>query len=352
MSYYGYQSFAPTLTVAQLRHKGEKACAALRKKNPGIEPVDIQGRAIAKTFWGKAWCDNLEAYRDFAYRLERGRKYVRHRCVVDLSIRAGRVDAVVQGSSLYNVKVKVEPLPEERWTKLKRATVGQIGSAIDLLQGKLSDAVIQRLIDLDTGLFPAPDEIRMSCSCPDGAGCCKHVAAALYGVGHRLDTKPDLLFVLRNLDPAELIAHAASADALTAGSGDAAEVAGDDLDDIFGLSLGDDEDPASPAEKKPAKKPAARKKAAAEKKPAAKKAAKKKPAVANRKKAPAKKVPTKKKPAKQTPTKKPAPAPPARKKATKMATTTARKKVSAKESRTVKKAGSKQASKEAGARKS
>ncbi len=300
MSYYGYQSFAPTLSVAQLRHKGEKACAALRKKNPGIEPVDIQGRTIAKTFWGKAWCDNLEAYRDFAYRLERGRKYVRHRCVVDLSIRAGRVDAVVQGSSLYNISVKVKPLPEERWTKLKRATVGQIGSAIDLLKGKLSDAVIQRLIDLDTGLFPAPDEIRMSCSCPDGAGCCKHVAAALYGVGHRLDAKPDLLFVLRNLDPAELIAHAASADALTAGTGDAAEVAGDDLDDIFGLSLGGDEDPAPPAENKPAKKAAGRKKAAAKKpKPAppsrkktTKKAAAKKPA-AKKKAIPKKATPRK-----------------------------------------------------------
>ncbi|BAM05286.1 SWIM zinc finger family protein [Phycisphaera mikurensis] len=340
MSYYGYQHFAPAPTVAQLRAKGERACAKLRKTNPGIEPVHIEGRTIARTFWGRAWCDNLEAYRDFAYRLERGRKYVRHRCVVDLSIRGGRVGAVVQGSSLYDVRVEVEPLPEARWTQLKGATVGQIGSAIDLLKGELSDAVIQRLIDLDTGLFPAPAEIRMSCSCPDGAGCCKHVAAALYGVGHRLDTKPDLLFVLRNLDPAELIAHAASADALTGGSGpgSAAELAGEDLDDIFGLSLGQEEKDSAPsAKRKPATEAPAKKKT--KKKPAAMKAARKKPAAAA--KAAKKKPSPKKKPlAKKYPGKSSEPAPPVRKKATKKAAAT---KSTAKKPTTKKKAAPKKA---------
>jgi len=58
------------------------------------------------------------------------------------------------------------------------------------------------------GLFPSPAEIKLSCSCPDWADMCKHVASALYGVGARLDQKPQLLFVLRGVDENELIAGA------------------------------------------------------------------------------------------------------------------------------------------------
>jgi uncharacterized Zn finger protein len=60
---------------------------------------------VARTFWGEAWCENLERYSDFANRLPRGRTYVRNGSVVDLRIAPGAVTALVSGSDLYEVEM-------------------------------------------------------------------------------------------------------------------------------------------------------------------------------------------------------------------------------------------------------
>ena len=85
---------------------------------------------------------------------------------------------------------------------------GTINSLVELLQGRLSKGVMDRICREGDGLFPAPREIRMSCSCPDWADMCKHVAAVLYGVGARLDESPALLFKLRGVDRDDLLARA------------------------------------------------------------------------------------------------------------------------------------------------
>ncbi len=230
--------FRPYVSVAERRRKAEREMQKLRKKGHRVSPVVVAGRAIAQTFWGKAWCDNLERYSDFSNRLPRGRTYVRNGSVVDLQIMPGNVAAVVSGSALYKVAVKVAAVPKARWTSICGDCAGAIDSLVELLQGRFSKGVMERICRQKTGLFPAPAEIELSCSCPDWATMCKHVAAVLYGVGARLDERPELLFTLRNVDEKDLIARAGRGLPLSK-RGPAAErvLATDGLSELFGLEM-------------------------------------------------------------------------------------------------------------------
>jgi uncharacterized Zn finger protein len=212
--------------------------ARLRKRGHPVSPVILEGRAIVKTFWGKAWCENLERYSDFANRLPRGRTYVRNGSVIDLQIGPGKIDALVSGSEIYTVAVKVAPIPKARWRSICNDCAGAIDSLIELLQGRFSKGVMERVCRQKTGLFPSPQEIQLSCSCPDWAEMCKHVAAVLYGIGARLDQQPELLFRLHNVDERELIAGAGKALPLGRKAPAAKRVlGGQDLSALFGLDL-------------------------------------------------------------------------------------------------------------------
>jgi uncharacterized Zn finger protein len=236
-------AWAPYVPVAERRRKAEKLAAKLRKQGRQLAPVVIEGRAMATTFWGKAWCGNLEAYRDYESRLPRGRSYVRNGAVIDLQIAPGDVHALVIGSELYKTRVSIRPLSRPAWRRLCADCAGRIDSLVELLQGRFSKAVMERLCRQDAGLFPRPAEIRFDCSCPDHAALCKHVAAVLYGVGARLDQQPDLLFRLRAVDGAELVAGATADLPLVAGAPAADRVLQeDDMAALFGLDM------ASPAE--------------------------------------------------------------------------------------------------------
>src|SRR5262245_27488246 len=203
--FYGFRDY---VSVAERRQQAARELAKLAKKGRQTSPVTIDGRKIATTFWGMAWCDNLERYSDYANRLPRGRSYVRNGTVIDLQIAPGVVTALVSGSSVYTVTVEIGAVGRARWKAIRDDCSGAIDSAIELLQGRLSDAVMARLGDEKTELFPAPADIAFSCTCPDWAWMCKHVAAVLYGVGARLDHEPELLFTLRRVAPEELIAKA------------------------------------------------------------------------------------------------------------------------------------------------
>ena len=224
--------------MAQRRAQAAREVAKRIKKGQDVSPVGIEGRTIASTFWGKAWCTNLESYSDFANRLPRGRTYVRNGSVVDLKIEKGRIKALVSGSELYEIQIDIAALPKTDWQALKEQCAGKIGTLVELLQGKLSKAVMEMVTDRDQGLFPKPKEIKMRCSCPDYAGMCKHMAAVMYGVGNRLDSSPELLFVLRGVDHLELIEQAIPTAPLGAKSG-APTIATDDLGAIFDIEIGD-----------------------------------------------------------------------------------------------------------------
>lgn len=264
MAYYDYFGWKPYVPVAVRRRQAARRLAQLGKKN-GREaaPVVIDGRKIARTFWGEAWCENLEHYSDFANRLPRGRTYVRNGSVVDLRIAPGAVTALVSGSDLYEVEMKVAAVPVMRWRTICKDCAGAIDSVVELLQGKLSQSVMARMCQPKIGLFPSPKEITFACSCPDWASMCKHVAAVLYGIGARLDDHPELLFLLRKVNHRDLVAKAGS-DLSRAKNARAGKVldAGN-LSEIFGIEMAGHATPLAPSTRARARKARLSSKAAA-----------------------------------------------------------------------------------------
>ncbi len=242
-----YDQFPPYVSVAERRLRAQREVAKRKKKGETLAPVTIAGRKIATTFWGAAWCDHLEGHSDYENRLPRGRTYARNGSVIDLQIAKGRVTALVQGSELYEITVTIAPLAKARWEKIVAACAGKIDSLVELLQGKLSGGVMEVVTHRETGLFPAPNQIRLDCSCPDGASMCKHVAAALYGVGARLDEKPELLFVLREVDHLALIEGARAAKPRAVPGAGKKTIAQSDVASVFGIELdGVDVEPTPP----------------------------------------------------------------------------------------------------------
>jgi uncharacterized Zn finger protein len=237
-------SFTPYVSAAEKRRRAKKAANVLEKTGHKLNPVRLEGRTIARSFWAKAWCKNLESYSDYANRLPRGRSYVRNGSVVDLQIAPGVINALVSGSALYRITITIKPVKQAAWKALKTNCAGQVDSLMDLLQGKLSAQVMEIITRRETGLFPEPAEIGLDCSCPDWAGMCKHVAATLYAVGARLDANPELLFVLRAADHLELITEvteSVTTDVSTPADG-SAMLTGESLEAVFGIEI----EPAAP----------------------------------------------------------------------------------------------------------
>ena len=232
-----YGGWAPYVPVAERRRKAAREMEKLRKKGLSIAPVTIEGRAIATTFWGKAWCANLESYRDYESRLPRGRTYVRNGSVVDLQIQPREIRARVSGSSIYTVMVSIGAVSKLQWQSICSDCTGGIDSLVELLQGRFSKGVMERICRQATGLFPKPSEIRFSCSCPDYASMCKHIAAVLYGVGARLDEKPELLFRLRAVNENDLVANIDKALPMPKKGPFGKVLETDDVSALFGLDM-------------------------------------------------------------------------------------------------------------------
>ncbi|WP_442507842.1 SWIM zinc finger family protein [Novipirellula sp. SH528] len=297
MGRYGYRGdWAPYVPVGERKRLATQEAKSLLKKGQTLAPIQISGSKIATTFWGIAWCENLEKYGNLANRLPRGRTYVRNGSVVDLQINEGHISAVVAGSEPYCISINIKKLKPKVWNQICDKCASSIHSLIDLMRGQLPDAVLQQLTDRRTGIFPTSNEISLDCDCPDRAKLCKHLAAVLYGIGHRLDSEPELFFKLRGVGQTDLISKAVSGqnvdDAL--GLDQQGGIDAGDLESIFGIELGTAD--TAVAEKRPTKKRSTKKKAAKKKAPPAtqkkkavkKKATKKKTATA-KKAAPAKK---------------------------------------------------------------
>jgi uncharacterized Zn finger protein len=234
------------VTIADRRRRAARTMMKVVEKGQALSPVKISGTKIARTFWGKAWCDNLERYQDFENRLPRGRTYVRNGSVLDLQIGPREVRAMVSGSSLYHVSVNIAVLPIAQWRSICEDCTGGIESVVELLQGQLSKSVMERVCQPGKGLFPGPSEIKFTCSCPDYAFMCKHIAAALYGVGARLDEQPELLFQLRAVDHSELVTNIDSGLLLSKTGPDSAKLlADDDISALFGLDMADQTPPSN-----------------------------------------------------------------------------------------------------------
>ena len=235
MAFFAWKPYVP---VAKRRQQAALCIQKLAKKGQAVTPVIVEGRTIARTFWGKSWCENLERYSDYESRLPRGRTYVRNGSVVDLKIARGEIAAMVSGSEVYTVRITIEPASPSLWKALCKDCAGSIDSIVELLQGRFSKSVMERVCLPGKGLFPSPKEIKLSCSCPDWADMCKHVASVLYGVGARLDASPELLFILRGVDRTELVAKAGEGLAAAMKPITSKRVmAGGDLGVLFGMEM-------------------------------------------------------------------------------------------------------------------
>ena len=234
-----YFPWKPYVPAAARRRTADRTVAKMQKKGQILSPVAASRGAIAKSFWGKAWCQNLERYSDYSSRLPRGRTYLRNGSVLDLKIGPGEVTAQVMGSSLYRITVSVREVAGAHWQAIAHDCARSIDTLVELLQGQLSTSVMERITRPGTGLFPSPKEIAFSCSCPDSAAMCKHVAATLYGIGARLDSEPELLFGLRKVDAKELIARAGEGGTLTGKLPEAGRILDSSkLVDVFGIDFG------------------------------------------------------------------------------------------------------------------
>jgi len=257
-----YGEWAPYVSVAQRRARADRAMRQLEKTGFRVEPIKTKGRKIAHTFWGEAWCNHLEKFSDYENRLPRGRTYVRNGSICHLTISEGKVEAIVSGSELYEIEIDITPLSAKKWKKLREQCAGQVGSMLELLQGRFSDNVMAIVTDPENGLFPQPNEIKLNCDCPDWAEMCKHIAAVLYGVGARLDQQPELLFLLRNVDHEALITAELDMTSATAGQSKGRRLATSDLSDVFGIDM---DEPVTPARKKPGRKKSVSKKSISKK---------------------------------------------------------------------------------------
>jgi uncharacterized Zn finger protein len=243
----------PYVPAAARRRTADRTVAKMQRKGQMLSPVAATRGAIAKSFWGKAWCQNLERYSDYSNRLPRGRTYLRNGSVIDLKIGPGEVTAQVVGSSLYRITVRISEVAGAHWQAIARDCARSIDTLVELLQGQLSTSVMERITRPGTGLFPLPTEISFSCSCPDSAAMCKHVAATLYGIGARLDVEPELLFGLRKVDAKELIARAGEGGTPVQNRPDAGRILeSSKLAEVFGIDFGG-------ADAKPSQKPTAKK---------------------------------------------------------------------------------------------
>ena len=239
-----YRSHWPRyVSVAEKREKADRKLKQLKKKNPGIKPIAIEGTAIATTWWGKSWNLNLEGYADYSNRIGRGRSYVRHGAVLDLQLDSGKVASLVQGSRAkpYSVSIKIKALNKKVWQEITAACGGKLDSLQELLAGKFPKALSDIFMAQEKGMFPSPKEIEFSCSCPDWAYMCKHVAATLYGIGARLDEDPGLFFKLREVKMKDLVAGAVKDTArelLKKAKKKSGRVIADaDLADVFGIDM-------------------------------------------------------------------------------------------------------------------
>lgn len=239
-----WDRFPPYVTVAEKAARAERKRRQLEKKGHRLDPVCLQGRTIARSWWGQAWCRNLESYADYSNRIGRGRSYLRCGAVLDLKIEETRVTGLVQGSASepYRVVIRIAALAETAWQRIRSDCAGKIDSLQALLAGKFPEDLGNLFTVQKSGLFPSPAEIKFDCSCPDWASMCKHVAAVLYGVGARLDHAPELFFVLRGVDVDELVGGAVEATARRFIDQQPAEgariIAEDRLSDLFGITFG------------------------------------------------------------------------------------------------------------------
>jgi uncharacterized Zn finger protein len=223
----------------------EQDLAEKRADGAALEPMlPTNARGLSETFWGQAWNKHLQVYADQVSSLNSGRKHYRKGLVMDLDIHKGRITAFVAHHRLWEVQLHLATLDAESWRELRQAALGKIDDVADLLAGEVPKALLEKLTQPETGLFPAPSDIKAICGCLDHSRLCEHAAAVLYAVSTKLDSSPELLFRLRGGQPQDLLAKLEEVVTdLTQATPEATErqaaLGHQSLSDLFGIDIDD-----------------------------------------------------------------------------------------------------------------
>ncbi len=176
-----------------------------RRTRGGIRAQTQRG-GFARSWWGRRWIEVLEGL-DIGGRLSRGRSYARGGQVSSIDIGKGIVAAVVQGSrpEPYRVAIRIRRLTAEEWEAASRSLAARAVFAAKLLAGEMPEGIEEAFSEAGVSLFPTRiDDLRTSCTCPDAANPCKHIAAVYYLLGEEFDRDPFLIFRLRGRTRDEL----------------------------------------------------------------------------------------------------------------------------------------------------
>lgn len=185
---YGYYEARPRLPADGIRAKSKSG-------------------AFGASWWAKRWIGVLESF-NFGNRLTRGRTYARGGAVLNIDVSVGRVRSKVQGSRPrpYAVEIGIQPLSDTQWQQAIIAMSEQAIFAAQLLAGEMPHEIEQAFAAANVALFPQKSsELITSCSCPDYANPCKHIAAVYYLLGERFDEDPFLIFELRGRNKAAIM---------------------------------------------------------------------------------------------------------------------------------------------------
>ena len=177
MARYWNEMNYPQPTEEELKENAKNTRKKAAAKGQTLHPIVIKSRQIANSWWGKAWCQNLERYADFDTRLPRGRRYVRTGAVIDLQIKKGKIQARVQGTrkTPYKVEIRISPLSERRIEEITGKCETRVETLDQLVNGDFPKELKDVFLE-DGGLFPEPREISFSCT---RNRCCSFHCAAL-----------------------------------------------------------------------------------------------------------------------------------------------------------------------------
>ncbi|MDR2351691.1 MAG: hypothetical protein LBF22_00780, partial [Deltaproteobacteria bacterium] len=193
-------------TVADKRAKAEKLVRELSLKGTEVKPVRLAGEPIAREFWGKCWCFHFSRLPEFSKVLFKGKSYIRNNAICHLDIQKCHIEAKVSSHTLCEIVIDIDPIPSERWKGLISRITQKIETVEDLYNGIFTPQTERLFQDPNWGIFPSTSEIHSSCSCNrNQIFICPHKAAIFYGIAHRIDKNPSLLFLLRDVNPKDLL---------------------------------------------------------------------------------------------------------------------------------------------------
>jgi uncharacterized Zn finger protein len=192
-----------------------------------VHPVVAHGDYIAKSVWGRAWCDNLIALDSAGVEADigRGGEIVLAGHVVDLTVGRGYVRAMIFDQGIRDVEVRMKTMSRDAVQLLTARCAGEVTDTEALLNGAFSKSVFDGLVTHEAGLMPPPGLMQARCDC-NAAGFCRHAAAAMWAVGTRIDAEPKALFRLRGARAETLVgAPEPAVESVEAGAAAAVELA-------------------------------------------------------------------------------------------------------------------------------